>query len=149
MYPSSIGSLHMRSYAQNISESGKLPEEFLFFPEIFRNNGYYCTNNEKTDYNCNIDVSSIWDDCSDEAHWNNRPKGAPFFSIFNSMLTHECCVFDSVDGIINPEDVIIPPHLPDTLQIRNTLASYYNTVELMDSQLGLRLDELKSAGITK
>tara|TARA_B100001094_G_C18194382_1_gene809577 strand:+ start:6473 stop:8254 length:1782 start_codon:yes stop_codon:yes gene_type:complete len=134
--------------AQHMRSNGNVPKNITTVPGILRLAGYYCTNNEKTDYNCNIDVSSIWDDCSDEAHWNNRPKGAPFFSIFNSMLTHECCVFDSVDGIINPEDVIIPPHLPDTLQIRNTLASYYNTVELMDSQLGLRLDELKSAGIT-
>ena len=60
MYPSSIGSLHMRSYAQSISESGELPEEFLFFPEIFRNNGYYCTNNDCTN-NC------------DEEHYNLFP----------------------------------------------------------------------------
>ena len=134
--------------AQHMRSNGNVPKNLTTLPGILRSAGYYCTNNEKTDYNCNIDLSSIWDDCSNKAHWKNCPKGVPFFSIFNSMLTHECCVFSTVDGVIKTEDVIVPPHLPDTLQIRKTLASYYNTVELMDSQLGSRLDELKSAGLS-
>src|SRR3990172_2325832 len=44
MYPTSIGSQHMRSRAV-------LPESLRCFPEYLRRAGYYCTNNSKTDYN--------------------------------------------------------------------------------------------------
>jgi len=44
VYPSSIGSHHMRC-------RGDLPEWLRFFPAFLRDAGYYCTNNRKTDYN--------------------------------------------------------------------------------------------------
>src|SRR5262249_21459139 len=44
MYPSSLGTHHMRC-------TGWLPEKVTCFTEPLRKGGYYCTNNAKTDYN--------------------------------------------------------------------------------------------------
>ena len=64
MYPSSIGTGNQRAYHQKRkvrpdSESqlgfpyysSKLAEAIKPFTQILRENGYYCTNNSKTDYN--------------------------------------------------------------------------------------------------
>jgi arylsulfatase A-like enzyme len=160
MYPSSIGSLHMRSYAQSISESGELPEEFLFFPEIFRNNGYYCTNNEKEDYNLNI-KRKIWDDSSLKAHWRNRKnKNNPFFSVFNLKMTHESCINDKekherltetlpLELRINKDKINIPTYFPDNQIIRTLMARHYDNISQMDIRVGEILNDLKEDGLDK
>jgi len=65
VYSSSLGSQHMRC-------EGKLPSAIKTYPEYLRDAGYYCTNNVKTDFNLNIDDKSVWDECSNTAHWRNR-----------------------------------------------------------------------------
>ena len=86
MYPTSIGTHNMRTL-QNLSRevpyySVVLPSDVKAFSEYLRASGYYCTNNVKTDYQFETPISA-WDDCSTNAHWRNRPKDKPFFSIFN------------------------------------------------------------------
>ncbi|MCK5370083.1 MAG: sulfatase-like hydrolase/transferase, partial [Cyclobacteriaceae bacterium] len=44
MYQTSIGSQHMRC-------KGRMPEGFKYYPQILRDKGYFCTNNQKEDYN--------------------------------------------------------------------------------------------------
>jgi len=40
------------------------------YPEFLRKAGYYCTNNDKTDYNTSsIDPAKIWDESSNKAHY--------------------------------------------------------------------------------
>ena len=46
------------------------PED-IFFPQILRDAGYYCTNNQKTDYNTKLDNTSCWDECDDKATYNS------------------------------------------------------------------------------
>ena len=53
------------------------------YPEYLRAAGYYCTNNAKTDFNCNADPATVFDESSPTAHYKNRPAGTPFFAIFN------------------------------------------------------------------
>ena len=43
-----------------------------------REAGYFCTNNTKTDYNCDVDPKSIWDVQGPDGHWRKRPAGRPF-----------------------------------------------------------------------
>ena len=54
------------------------------FTEYLREAGYYCTNNEKEDYNFKTPPTA-WDESSKSAHWRNRDPGQPFFSVFNFM----------------------------------------------------------------
>jgi arylsulfatase A-like enzyme len=50
------------------------PRELGTYPETMRRAGYYCTNNAKTHYNCDIVPEEIWDETNDRAHWRNRPR---------------------------------------------------------------------------
>ncbi|SHJ25946.1 sulfatase-like hydrolase/transferase [Wenxinia saemankumensis] len=135
--------------AENMRADAHLPAGTVTYPQMMRDAGYYCTNNEKTDYNCDVDPAAIWDACGTDAHWKNRPQGAPFLAVFNSMLTHESCVFRPQEGQVRPGDVTLPPHLPDTPGMRQSLARYYNRIAQVDAALGARLREMEEAGLAE
>ena len=121
------------------------------YPEYLRQAGYYCTNNVKTDYNLgNFDDKRIWDDCSNKAHYKNRPAGKPFFAVFNTTISHESCLHKSIpneDLRHNPEVVPIPPYHPATPEMKHDWAQYYDKVEEMDTWVGEKLKELEEAGL--
>ena len=45
-----------------------------------------------------------------------------------------------------PEDVVVPPWLPDTKECRQELAEYYQAISRLDQGLGVLLDTLKETG---
>jgi len=122
------------------------PEDMCTYPEVLREQGYYCTNNLKTDYNAEI-PDSIWDECTPTAHWRNRPAGAPFVSVFNFDGTHEGAVFRRMPFIVDPDDVRVPEYLPDTAAIREDLAHYYRHIAKMDRYVAQLLRELEEDGL--
>ncbi|EQB29717.1 sulfatase-like hydrolase/transferase [Sphingobium ummariense] len=127
-----------------------LPKEFRTYPELMRGAGYFCTNNAKTDYNCDVDPNALWDRQGKEAHWRSRTdKSRPFMTVFNYETTHESRLFRPTSGRVSPEMVTLPPFLPDTPGIRQDFASYYNLMEKMDGQLAERLAELESDGLAE
>lgn len=142
-YAASNGNENMRS---------KYPksEEVHTYPEYLRQAGYYCTNNAKTDYNTSSIVpSEIWNESSDKAHYKNRPKGKPFFAVFNLGTSHESCIFKPIptDKLRHdPNKVFIPPYLPDTPEMKHDWAQYYDKLEDMDAQVGDLLKELDQSG---
>jgi N-sulfoglucosamine sulfohydrolase len=144
VYACSNGNQHMRSYYPK-SETVKT------YPEFLREAGYYCTNNAKTDYNTNsIDPDQIWDECSQEAHYKNRQSGQPFFAIFNTGISHESRIHDSIpDEKLrhSPDEVPIPPHHPTTPAMKHDWAQYYDKVEDMDAWVGDKLKELEDMGL--
>ena len=90
MYQTSIGTQHMRTggdpkYQPVPSYSAVIPEYVKCFPEYLRMNGYYCTNNEKQDYQFTAPVT-VWDENGPAASYRNRPAGKPFFAVFNFMI---------------------------------------------------------------
>ncbi len=144
VYANSGGNQHMRSYFPK-------SEIIKTYPEFLRELGYYCTNNSKTDYNTNsIDPQEIWDESSRDAHYKNREPGQPFFAIFNTGISHESSIHDSIPNEQlrhSPEEVPIPPHHPATPAMKHDWAQYYDKVEDMDAQIGKRLKELEDAGL--
>ncbi|SHI75816.1 Arylsulfatase A [Tangfeifania diversioriginum] len=146
VYANSGGNQHMRSYYP-ISEAIKT------YPDFLREAGYYCTNNSKTDYNTNsIDPDEIWDESSRDAHYKNREPGQPFFAVFNTTISHESSLHDSIPNEQlrhNPEEAPIPPHHPTTPAMKHDWAQYYDKVEDMDSQIGKWLQELEEAGLAE
>jgi len=96
MYPSSIGGHNMRvQYVKSHMDQIDLvlyeivpPPEVKMMSQVLRENGYYCSNNDKQDYQFNPPVTA-WDETSLKAHWRHRKEGQPFFSIFNIGVTHE------------------------------------------------------------
>ncbi|MFH1743381.1 MAG: sulfatase-like hydrolase/transferase [bacterium] len=152
MYPSSIGTHHMRS-------KGVPPPYVKCFPEYLREAGYYCTNNLKTDYNFDCPVTA-WDECSRQAHWRNRPKGAPFFSVINYTGTHESRIratpgqFAEQTKALKPEDrhdpdqAKVPPYYPNTPVTRTDWARYYDLITALDYQVADFLHQLEEDGLS-
>jgi arylsulfatase A-like enzyme len=143
MYAESCGPAH------HMRAQGKLPAFLQGFPKHLREAGYYCTNNGKTDYNADLDMSAMWNEASERAHWRNRPADAPFFAVFNFMTTHESKMFKPTDGRVKPGDVRVPAYLPDLPEVRRDLASYHNLIEIMDGEVAAHLTALESAGLAE
>jgi len=139
-YPIAYGTEHMRS-------GNKIPDSIRFYPEYLREVGYYTTNNAKKDYNT-VDRPEAWDESSREAHYRNRVEGQPFFHIFNFSTTHESRLHrGSVAENHDPAAVELYPYHPDTPEVRNDYAVYYDRLEELDGQVGQVLDELADAGL--
>jgi N-sulfoglucosamine sulfohydrolase len=156
MYQTSIGCMHMRttSYrrsAENPLEFTAVPPHYVkAFTEYLRLAGYYCTNNNKTDYQFAKDPvpASIWDECSRTAHYKNRPdKNQPFFAVFNYLGTHESQNWDIKNVKTDPASVKVPPYYPDTEIVRRNLAKMYDNTARLDSVVGKLLKELEEEGV--
>ena len=141
MYPTATGAQHMRSRV-------RLPAGMQMFPQLLRAAGYYATNNAKEDYN-HEKPGRVWDESSPEAHWRNRPAGAPFFAVFNFTTTHESQIRRRPhEPVHDPAGVTLPAYHPDTPEVRRDWAQYYDKLTEMDAAAGARLAELESAGLT-
>lgn len=140
LYPPSTGAEHMRSLTV-------LPESFRMYPQFLRAAGYYCTNNSKEDYNLRK-PGLVWDDSSNKAHWKNRSAGQPFFAIFNSTRSHESQIRTRPHRRQHdPAQVRVPAYHPDTPEVREDWAQYYDKVSEADADAGQRLRELTDAGL--
>lgn len=153
MYASSIGANNMRTNANYLPygippHEAVPPAEVKCYTEFLRAAGYYTTNNDKTDYQFAPPITA-WDDNSRNAHWRNRPEGMPFFSIFNIMTSHESQIWSRANDplVVKPEDVILPPYLPDTYLVRRDMARVHSNNTVMDREVGELIQELKDAGL--
>lgn len=142
LYPPSTGSEHMRSET-------RLPEGWKFFPGYLREAGYYCSNNEKEDYNL-VKPPGTWDESSKKAHWRNRAEGQPFFSVFNLVVSHESQIRKRPHTLVHdPAKARVPAYHPDTPEVRHDWAQYYDNITTMDQQAGRILDDLEKDGLVE
>jgi arylsulfatase A-like enzyme len=140
IYPSSSGALNMRSEV-------RLPESMRLFPQFLREAGYYCSNQEKEDYNL-TDTGQVWDESSGKAHWRKRAAGQPFFAVFNFLDTHESQVrLRPHRAVHDPAKAPLPPYWPDTSEVRRDWAQYYDKMTVMDAKAGKLLEELEKDGL--
>jgi arylsulfatase A-like enzyme len=153
VYATSLGTQHLRSLVE-------IPKKIKCFTQYLREAGYYCTNNDKKDYNF-VDVNA-WDESSKEAHWRKRKPGRPFFSVFNFISTHQGQI-NGPDAEFNekyrsklrpeelhkPEDIELPPYYPDTPMVRKIWARYYDLITYMDHQVEDLLAQLDADGLTE
>jgi uncharacterized sulfatase len=153
-FPTAIGTMHMRSKAVP-------PPEVRLLPEIFRQAGYYCTNNWFTDFQ--VDLPEIaFDDCSPTAHWRNRPTAdTPFFAMFHGMATHESQIYLDDDAFAaatthvsdadrhDPALAPIPPYYPDDEVFRTAWARYADLITEMDHWVGEIVAELEADGLVE
>ena len=158
--PPSMGTQHMRS-------GFPLPSSFTGFPSLLRKDGYYTTNNVKTDYNSgNYQqiIEKSWNESSSTAHWRKREKkDMPFFCVFNLMTSHQSrsMVWShekfqneiqsklSKDQIHNPQKIKLPPYYPDTPIVRKTVARFHDCVTAMDHEVGEILKQLQEDGLAE
>ena len=151
MYPTTIGTMHMRSRSVP-------PPQVKCFPEYLRAAGYYCTNNSKTDYQFEPPFTA-WDESSRQAHWRNRAKAQPFFAVFNLTVSHESSIRmparrrerggDRVPPGMrhDPDTAELPPYYPDTPVVRKDWATYHDNITAMDMQVAGILRQLEEDGL--
>jgi uncharacterized sulfatase len=153
MYASSLGAQHLRN-------SIVKPEHILCFTEYLRKAGYYCSNNSKQDYNFTAPAQA-WDESSKNAHWRKKPRGKPFFSVFNFEGTHQSKTRYNEDHLerVNarlpenkrhdPKKVAVWPFYPDTHKVRVNIAAYHTQITIMDELVKGLLDQLDADGLAE
>lgn len=157
MYPQSIGTGNMRTLSRPPGYKNPeapepyaavIPEYVKGFPEFLRLNGYYCTNNSKQDYQFLAPVT-MWDVSSPKAHWRNRPKDSPFFSVFNFEVTHEAKLWEREDQplLVDTTKVEVPPYYPNVPEVRHGIARQLSNVMVLDQQIGGIIKQLKEDGL--
>jgi arylsulfatase A-like enzyme len=140
LYAPSTGGEHMRSMVP-------FPAGKKMYPVYLRDAGYYCTNNSKEDYNI-AKTGTVWDASSNRAHWRNRAAGQPFFAIFNSTRSHESKLrVRPHKKLLDPARVRVPAYHPDTPEVRQDWAQYYDTVTDADTDAGRVLAALEAYGL--
>ncbi|MDD9269717.1 sulfatase-like hydrolase/transferase [Paenibacillus sp. GCM10023248] len=164
MYPTAIGTHHMRTEHTN-KYTPELPTPYFAVPpanvktftEYLRAEGYYCTNNFKTDYQFASPLTA-WDVDGMEAHWRHREPGQPFFAVFNHILTHESAMWgdqirkyygltEDLTPVTDPDKVTVPPYIPNTPKSREALAKHYDLIEEADCAVGNLLRQLEEDGL--
>jgi len=152
MYATSIGGGCMRTSQKGLNDvlpyESVPPPEVKCYSEWMRKAGYYCTNNDKTDYQFKSPLSA-WDACSKEASWEDRPGNSPFFAIFNIMTTHESQIDFRRNSPVSyyDDDVYVPPYYPNDPVIRRDIVRNYSNITVMDREVGEIIDKLKQQGL--
>lgn len=159
-YSPSLGTHQMRS-------AFPIPKSMRGFPALMRKEGYYASNNVKTDYNngnWQEIIKASWDESSPSAHWRGQAKDAgqkPFFSVFNLMTSHQSRSMvwpyeqfvAEVQSKLTPEEIHdpakapLPPYYVDTPVVRKTVARFYDCVTAMDKEVGAILKQLEEDGL--
>lgn len=141
-----------------------IPEWLKGFPFYLKQNGYYVTNNSKTDYNVANEkefIAETWDESSGQAGWWNRKEGQPFFSVFNFNESHQSrTMTNPYEWYLNEvleklpqEDRIaenefeMPPFYRDSPEMRKQMARVYNSLKLTDNRIGDLIERLKKEGL--
>ncbi len=150
--------------AHAMRSSFPIPDQMLGFPALLRAEGYFTSNNVKTDYNsasAERIIKASWSENGDQAHWRHRKPGQPFFSVFNLMTSHQSrsMVWSykqfreevqsklASNRIHAPSAAPLPPYYPDTPLVRKTVARFYDCVSVMDQQVGNLLSQLRADGL--
>lgn len=82
-----------------------------------------------------------------DAFLQQTPKDKPFCFWFGSLNPHR--PYEPGCGAksgMKAEDVIVPPFLPDTPEVRSDILDYYYEVQLFDQQVGDCLKALEASG---
>lgn len=146
-----------------------VPEFMKGFPYYLQQQGYYTTNNAKTDYNVAGEkafIAEAWNESSNKAGWRNRTPGQPFFAVFNYNESHQSRTMtetydwylENVLNHLSPEERIgekdfeMPPFYLDSPEMRKQFARVYNSIKLTDNRIGellarLEADNLKDSTI--
>ncbi|MFV0589977.1 MAG: sulfatase [Draconibacterium sp.] len=138
-----------------------VPEYIKGFPYYMQQQGYYVTNNSKTDYNLanpKAFIQEAWNESSNKAGWWDRKPGQPFFAVFNFMESHQSRtmtmpydwyaknVWDKLSGEerISEEAFEMPPIYRESTEMRKHFARVYNSISLTDKRIGELLEKLEA-----
>jgi arylsulfatase A-like enzyme len=144
----------------NHRSSYSIPDFIHGFPFYLQQQGYYTSNNSKTDYNvanAKQFIAEAWNESSNQAGWWNRQPGQPFFAVFNFNESHQSRTMthsyewylENVWTQLPEKDRIaedafeMPPFYKDTPEMRKHFARVYNSIKLTDNRIGQLLEKLE------
>jgi len=148
MYPTTIGSHHMRS---------KLLQPPETFTMALRRAGYHVAWPGKTDFNFDVPKGAF----DSTTNWVKNPPKQPFFAYMNFQVTHESQIrapkdkYEQNTARLKPNErhdparMPLPPYYPDTPEVRHDVAQYYDNITAMDYQVGDVLAELDRQGLSE
>jgi len=136
-----------------------IPDYIKGFPYYLQQQGYYVTNNSKTDYNVakpKAFIQEAWNESSGKAGWWNRKPGQPFFAVFNFNESHQSRtmtmpyewysenVWNQLDNDerIAEDGFEMPPIYRESTEMRKHFARVYNSISLTDKRIGELLEKL-------
>lgn len=145
MYQTTIGAHNHRSHR---TDGHRLAPPATVITEYFRRAGYFVTNCEglsyrkagKTDWNFMPLVPPF-----DGTDRSQRKPQQPFFAQINFALTHRDFRRDK-NNPIDPARVELPPYYPDHPVVRRDWANYLESIQLLDSEIGVALTWLQKEG---
>jgi uncharacterized sulfatase len=136
MYPTTIGSHHMRSTLKNP------PPTFL---DELRKNGYFVSWPGKTDWNFTPPKAAF----DSTQNWMTRGElKEPFFAYVNFTVTHESQIrvpkakYETNTTRLKPAErrdpvkVTLPPYYPDAPEVRRNVATYHENATALDYSVG-------------
>lgn len=139
----------MGKRGRNIPFYSAVPDaEIRCFTEYLRSAGYYCTNQQKCDYQF-YPPFTAWDENGNKASYENTPENMPFFSVINHEVTHESRLWKKANDplLTQPEEVVVPGYYADLPFVRKDIARKYSNIEELDAQIGERLKKLEDEGL--
>ncbi len=77
----------------------------------------------------------------------DRPRDKPFFLWLAALDPHRDYQPGTIPEPHRPEDVVVPPYLPDVPEVRKDLALYYDEIGRLDHHVGEVLAELDRQGV--
>ncbi len=149
--------------------SSPLPREYITFPEVLRQNGYFVgvlgrgyhldgtdgtpekeiyeklglvTFPQRYNYVARGDVYNLIP--KTEEFLNQVPKHTPFCLWANYLDPHR--QWQAPEYEPDPEKIHLPNTLPDTKEVRKDLAAYYGEINRLDKCVGELLDMLQKRG---
>lgn len=131
-----------------------LPGRFRVYPELLEASGYHVGLTRKgwgpgTLEGTGRTRNPAGPSYSDFATFlESLPEGKPFCFWFGSSDPHRPYKAGSGKASgMNPDDVVVPPWLPDTPEVRNDILDYYWEVQRFDREVGQMIGLLREQGL--
>lgn len=150
----------------------KFPNKFLLYPDLLEDGGYHIgytgkgwapgdwkTNGlsrnpagpEYNKYHLTPPANTLISDIDYTENFKNflkmKDSNKPFYFWYGGKEPHRHYeIGEGVRNGKNPEDVIIPPYLPDNSVVKNDFCDYAYEIEWFDLHLGNMIDYLKEIG---
>lgn len=130
-----------------------LPAKFVTYPDLLEAAGYHIGFTRKGWSPGSLEAGGRsrnpagprYDDF--QTFYEANPPGAPFCFWFGSSDPHRA--YEKGSGIasgLRPEDVAVPPFLPDDPEVRSDILDYFFEIERFDRELGEILSYLEERG---
>lgn len=139
IYPNTAGAEHMRSLVP-------LPSSMPLYPVLMRDQGYFCVNISKTDYNV-VWPGKVWDQIDKNRPWDRLKEQQPFLAVMNFNGTHESHIWDTSELKHDPALAPLKKYHPDVPEFRQNWAKYHDNITEMDAWVGHQLVDLKARGL--